>query len=104
MVFNKVDVAPAAAVQRLLTLHPGSIAVSAVTGEGIDKLLDAALVALRAGTVEVRLLVPYAKGDVVAKLHDDAEVLSVEHGERGTLVTALIPAADMAQYARYVQV
>lgn len=104
LVFNKVDVAPTAAVQRLLALHPGSIAVSAVTGEGIDELLEAALIALRAGTVEVRLLVPYAKGEVVAKLYDDAEVLSVEHDEHGTLVTALIPAAEMAQYAPYVQV
>ncbi len=103
VVFNKIDVADRIAVDRLLALYPGSVAVSAITGEGFDGLLEAALEALRAGTVEMHLLVPYANGDVVARLHDAAEVLSLGHDEEGTVVTVLVPAADVGLYREYVQ-
>ncbi len=101
LVFNKTDIADKVAVDRLLALYPGSVAVSAITGEGFDELLEAALDALRAGTIEVNLLVPYANGDVVARLHDAAEVLSMDHGQDGTTLTALIPAADIGLYKEY---
>ncbi|MBA3803405.1 MAG: GTPase HflX, partial [Acidimicrobiia bacterium] len=38
VVFNKIDVAPDEA-ERLLMSHPGSVAISAVSGEGVDELL-----------------------------------------------------------------
>ena len=66
-------------------------------------LLEAALEALRAGTVELNLLVPYANGDVVARLHDAAEVLSLDHDQEGTVVTVLVPAADVRLYQEYVR-
>ncbi|GBE25550.1 GTPase HflX [bacterium BMS3Bbin02] len=103
VVFNKIDIADGVAVDRLLALYPGSVAVSAVTGDGLDGLLEAALEALRAGTVELNLLVPYANGDVVARLHDAAEVLSLDHDQEGTLVTVLVPAADVGLYEAYVR-
>jgi GTPase len=103
VVFNKIDIADKIAVDRLLALYPGSVAVSAITGEGFDGLLEAALETLRAGTVEMHLLVPYANGDVVARLHDAAEVLSLDHDEEGTVVTVLVPAADVGLYREYVR-
>lgn len=103
VVFNKIDIADKIAVDRLLALYPGSVAVSAITGEGFDGLLEAALETLRAGTVEMHLLVPYANGDVVARLHDAAEVMSLDHDEEGTVVTVLVPAADVGLYREYVR-
>jgi GTP-binding protein HflX len=73
--FNKADVAPLSA-KRLVGDHPGSVAVSAVTGEGLDDLLLALGDRLRAMTTVVELAVPYDRGDVLAAIHREGEVVS----------------------------
>ena len=46
--FNKVDrVEDASDVSDLLARHEGSVAISAATGEGVDKLLDVSATGLR---------------------------------------------------------
>jgi GTP-binding protein HflX len=40
--------------------------------------------------IEISVLVPYTRGDVVARLHDEADVLRTDHTERGTLVHARV--------------
>ncbi len=77
--FNKVDVAPVPAARYLAT-HPGSVAFSARTGEGIDELLRAVGDRLRALTSVVELHVPFDRGDVLASVHREGEVL-VEQAE-----------------------
>jgi GTP-binding protein HflX len=55
--------------------HPGSVAISATTGAGIDDLLRAMGDRLRALTTVVELVVPYGRGDVLAAIHREGEVL-----------------------------
>jgi len=98
--FNKVDVAPDA--KRLADRHPGSVAVSAGTGEGIDALLDAIAERLRAGTVAYDLLVPFDRGDVLAEIHREGEVLSEEAGTDGMQVTARLEPSGAARLERFV--
>jgi GTP-binding protein HflX len=74
LVFNKADLAPGAA-RHLVEKHPGSVAVSAVTGEGIGDLLQALGDRLRAGTVVHELFVPWSRGDALAAAHREGEVL-----------------------------
>ena len=99
LVFNKTDITPASVVQRLVTIHPGSVAVSALTGEGIDDLLPAIVDSLDAGSVVLDLLVPYDRGDLVAALYDAGEVIGEKHENGGTLLTVRLP-RDMAD--RYI--
>jgi GTP-binding protein HflX len=73
LAFNKADVAPEA--KRLADRHPGSVVISAVTGQGIDDLLQAVADRLRAGTGVVELVVPYERGDVLAAVHREGEVV-----------------------------
>jgi GTPase len=83
LAFNKADLAPDEA-KRLVNLeqHP-SVAVSAVTGEGIDDLLTAIGEALRAGARVVELLIPYERGDLLAAAHRTGEVLTERPAEGG---------------------
>jgi GTP-binding protein HflX len=81
LVFNKTDLAPAEAA-RLVTVHPGSVAFSARTGDGVDGLLTAVGDRLRAATAVVELEVPFDRGDVLASVHREGEVL-VEQAEPG---------------------
>src|SRR5205823_7388178 len=72
LAFNKADVAPEA--KRLVDTHPGSVALSARTGDGIDDLLAVLGDRLRAMDTIVELVVPYDRGDVVAAVHREGEV------------------------------
>ena len=102
IVFNKTDIAQPAVVQRLVVAHPGSVAVSALTGDGIGILQEAIVNALRAGTVEFELVVPYERGDVVAALHRDGEILKEEHMENGTGIVVRLPIESAAAYRTYL--
>jgi GTP-binding protein HflX len=102
VVVNKVDAADALAVRELLDAHPGSVAVSAATGEGVDALLDAIAARLRAMVPIVELEVPYDRGDVVAALHREGQVLVEVHADAGTRVRARLPRVDIARFSEFV--
>ena len=95
LVFNKIDVTEPAVVRRLLTVYDGSVATSALTGEGIEDVTAAIAAGLDAVTVTAHLLLPYDRGDLVALLHESGDVLEEHHAEKGTEITVRVP-ADVA--------
>jgi GTP-binding protein HflX len=100
LVFNKADRSPSAAA--LAATHPGSVAISAVTGEGIDELLLRIGDRLRSLVPAVELHVPYARGDVLAGLHRSGDVLCETPEEDGMRVTVRLDAADVGRYDEFV--
>ncbi len=90
--FNKCDLVGDDDRLLLRGLAPDGVFVSARTGEGIDELLAAIADALPTPSIEVRLLVPYDRGDIVTMLHDHNRVLSTEYVASGTEVHALVNA------------
>ncbi len=79
LVFNKADSAPDVAAE-LVQKHPGSVALSAATGVGVDQFLRTLGDRLRALSVVYELVVPYDRGDVLAAVHREGEVVSVGDG------------------------
>ncbi len=100
VVINKIDAADADAVRRLVSSQPGAVAVSARTGEGIDRLVEAMADRLPRPQVEVEVVVPYRRGDLVNRVHTDGEVLGEEHTADGTRLHALVRPALAAELAR----
>jgi GTP-binding protein HflX len=90
LVFNKADAADADMLIRLRRLFPEALFVSALTGDGIDKLESVIDERLPRPDVTVTVLIPYARGDLVARMHESGEVLSVDHLPTGTLVNARV--------------
>ena len=77
-VFNKSDCVPAGEIMP----HGEDIcAISAKTGEGVDKLLEMIDKRLDKGTRRVVLHLPYDKGGLLDMLYREAKVESVEYGE-----------------------
>ena len=101
LVFNKTDLAPDEA-RRLLEAHPGAVAISARTGEGVEAFLEALADRLRAVTRVVELAIPYERGDVLASLHREGEVVAVEEGKTGWSVRARLEAASEGRLAPFV--
>jgi GTP-binding protein HflX len=102
LVFNKVDAADPDTLTRLRSLSPDATLVSAATGEGVEALRVAIEEMLPRPQVEVDVLVPYNRGDLVARMHSDAEVISTEHTPEGTHLKARVRpglAAALAGFA-----
>jgi GTP-binding protein HflX len=102
LVVNKSDVADPELVDSLLGAHPDAVVVSAVSGEGIEKLVDLVGQRLRALARIVELLVPYDRGDILAALHRDADVLVEVHADEGARVRARVPDRDLARLASFI--
>ncbi|HNA99364.1 MAG TPA: GTPase HflX [Marmoricola sp.] len=90
VVINKADIADPLVVARLKQREPMSVLVSARTGEGIAEVLEAIEADLPKPSVEMNVVVPYARGDLVSRLHDEAVVLHLEHAGDGTHVQARV--------------
>ena len=102
VVINKADSADPEVVDRVLRHEKYSIAVSARTGQGVDELLALISDELPKPDIDVDVLVPYSRGDLVSRLHDEAEILSEEHVAEGTQVVARVHgdlAAELTPFA-----
>jgi GTPase len=97
VVVNKIDAADPVVLQALRAREPGSISVSAKTGAGLAALRNAIEAGLPRLDAQVRVIVPYGRGDLVARAHADGEVLHAEHVADGTLLEARVPPGLAAQ-------
>jgi len=90
IVVNKADAADPEVLSRLRGSERHSVVVSARTGEGLDELRALIAQELPRPDIEVTVLLPYDRGDLVNRLHREAEVLTSEHTEHGTRVEAKV--------------
>jgi GTPase len=96
LVLNKMDLLSRVDRDRAMRRHPDGIPVSALRGEGLETLLARLEAALPRPPIEVELLIPYERGDVVARLYREAEVLSAEPDTSGTTVRARVREDQLA--------
>jgi GTP-binding protein HflX len=101
LVVNKVDTVDQTARTRLSRLYPEAIAVSALEGDGIEQLLVAIDETLRSQLTEVVLIVPYDRGDVLAAVHREGEVIKEEHLSEGTRIQARLPHPRLAGFEAF---
>jgi GTP-binding protein HflX len=102
IVFNKVDAADRETRLRLRSMVPDALFVSARTGEGLAELASLIDSRLPRPARAVTALIPYTRGDLVARIHSDGEVLSEDHTGDGTLISARVRddlAAALETYA-----
>ncbi|MDP7542584.1 MAG: GTPase HflX [Acidimicrobiales bacterium] len=100
--FNKADTDPVAAA-RLAAREEGAVAVSAVTGEGIEDLLAAIGRRLRSSTRVVSLVVPFDRGDALAMAHREGEVLDESSDERGWRLRVRLDEGSVGRLAEFAE-
>ena len=98
LVFNKSDLADPS---RLVAEHPGSLAVSSSTGEGIETLLLTIGDRLRSTGTILELLIPFDRGDLMAKIHREAQVLGETATEGGMLIRARVDEYAANRFGEY---
>ncbi len=90
LVFNKIDEADPETLLRLRGLAPDALFVSAVTGSGLAALSELIDRRLPRPEVTVTVLLPYTRGDLVARIHGEGELLAEEHTGEGTVLVARV--------------
>ena len=99
LVFNKADRGADAA--RLAAAAPGSVAVSAATGQGIDGLVQAIGNLLRSQRPVIELHIPWARGDVIAAVHALGEVLSEVSEEEQMVMRTRLPEEQRGRFSEF---
>ena len=97
---NKADVSPRAA--QLAADAEGAVCISAATGDGLDELLRAIGDRLRVADRIVELAIPWARGDVLAAVHREGEVVEQEDGDEGARVHVVLDEAGRSHFSEFV--
>ena len=82
--------------------NEGAVVVSARTGEGVDDLLRVVGDRLRGSDRVVELVVPWARGDVLAAIHREGEVVGQRDGEEAAVVQVVLDDVGRARFAEFV--
>ncbi len=101
LLINKSDLDPDSA-KRLVHEHRGAVGFSAATGEGLNDLLLAIGDRMRALTTVIELLIPYDRGDIVATVHREGEVVSTSNEDIGMRVRARLADASAGRLSEFV--
>lgn len=91
IVINKADTADPTVIQSVLASEPHAVVVSAHTGEGIDELLAVIESDLPRPAIAVDVVIPYARGDLLSRVHETGEIEVLDHGADGSHVVARVP-------------
>ena len=90
---NKADIADSEVMMELLREEPDAYAISVHTGFGIETLVRAIETSLPRPREEVRVLLPYERGDLVSQIHEHGEIISEEYLPEGTALHARVDGA-----------
>lgn len=101
LVLNKQDLSDEVALRRLVNVHPDAVVTSATTSHGITTLQERVDEFLDGLAVEMRLLLPYDRGDLLAGLHRDGRVVKVEPMDEGMAVTARVRPSVAHRYEAF---
>jgi len=102
-VLNKIDLLPdPERARQALAVFPKSVAISALTGEGITDLLDLINEHLYETYTPVLVRLPYQEGGLIAAFHDQGQVERVEQTHQGVLIQGKLPGRLLARYQPFL--
>lgn len=92
LVFNKIDAVQSAEhIQVYLKKFPGSVAISARTGEGVNELITALQDELAAWRLRSRYCIPLTESGLIAEVHRIGHILELRYEGESAIVVAHIP-------------
>jgi len=102
-VLNKIDLLPSPdAAHEALQAFPESVAVSALTGQGIPELMQVIESRLFQEMSPIRVRLPYEKGNLISIFHDQGQIVRIEHEQGGVIIDGNIPGRLFTHFQPYV--
>ncbi len=103
MVFNKTDRAEKGVIDRVKTAYPESVAISALSGEGIEDLVSALVAAVRSRQVIARLSIPQARADIVNSVYELGTVLERNYDDESVELLVRTTEARVGRLNRLIR-
>ena len=100
-VFNKADLVEDWGAS-LVEDHQGAVAVSALRNEGLEIMMRRLADRMRAITQVTELMVPYDRGDILASIHREGEVVMSELEDGGMRIRARLSSASEGRLREFV--
>ncbi|MBV9514134.1 MAG: GTPase HflX [Mycobacteriaceae bacterium] len=101
LVVNKTDATSDLAMAKLRRALPGAVFVSARTGDGLDALRRRMAELAAPAETAIDVVIPYHRGDLVARVHADGRVQESHHNADGTRIRARVPVALAASLREF---
>lgn len=102
-VLNKIDrLRDPERARVTLAGFPRAVAISALTGEGLDELLEAVRQMLYENFTPIRVKLPYDEGALISMFHESGQVRQVQHVRGGVYIQGRIPGRLLARYTPYL--
>ncbi len=98
-VLNKIDrLSDPEAARHAVESFPRAVAISALTGEGIDDLLEHIQSGLYETFTPITVLLPYQEGQLISLFHEVGQVEHLGYRQKGILIKGRIPNQLFTQY------
>ena len=101
LVVNKVDATDEETILRLKRTWPDAVFVSARSGTGIAELQAAIAQRLPQPAVDLSVVLPYDRGDLVARIHRSGQVLQTRYVDEGTELRVRVDERLAAELAAF---
>jgi GTP-binding protein HflX len=100
LVFNKADL-PGSRSRDLARRNEGSVCVSALTGENLERVLTTIGERLRTNDRAVTLHLPLDRGDLLAAAHREGEVIDTAVTDESVVVHVVLDPVGMARFVEW---
>ena len=101
-VLNKIDqLTPEQLSSIRLDEYPQSIAISGLTGLGIEGLLSKMDGMLFQAYIPLKVKLPYSEGQLISLIHESGQVESIKYGSKVVEITGKIPGRLYARFQQF---
>lgn len=101
-VLNKADqLTPEQVIHIQKRDFPQSVAISALTGAGIEELLKQVDHILFQSLLPIKVKLPYAHGQLISLFHESGQVQSIKYGSKAVEISGRIPGRLYARFQQY---
>ncbi len=100
--YNKIDKISQDDLEKRGDITHPYVDISALTGQGVEALIDEIKKTIFIDEREVELLIPYVDGSITSSLQNSRTILLTEYREEGTYIKAVLKSTELSRYEKYI--
>lgn len=102
-VLNKIDkLSDPTKARQILEFYPDAVAISALTGDGIEDLLRTINEYLFRSLTPITVQLPYKQGALISAFHEYGQADEINHVQGGVIIRGRLPGRLIAQFKPYI--
>lgn len=103
LALSKIDLLTEPEIDKLVGRFSDAVPISAGEGRGLDELLQRLSDELSRLRIEAAFDIPFERGDLVARIHEEGDVLEESYSEQGTRIVARLPRESLSEFSDFLK-